>query len=250
MHWTARPARRAASVPPPFPPALYTRGMSIRRFLLSALAISALPILAACSSQAGPDATVDDPLGIDGAQIRLTSTAVAPALATAAEPQFTGALTTRTIEGPIDVPDAIASATIDVGFSQIDLEPPEDAGYEHPARIHVQEVGLTITLDDGPNGSFETVGIQASITEQNWRFDRAGDCPADASCSYEPAGSATFPVTLQGDALDRWRTILTGGLPNDTVSGSAFLEFDESLDAVAAVVTISAPDAALTLGAD
>lgn len=214
------------------------------------MAVSALPILAACSSESGPDAIVSDPLGIDGAQVRLISSAIVPAVATAAAPQFIGALPPVTVEGPVLVPGAVTSATIDVGFSQIDLEPPEEPGYEHPARIHVQAVGLDVTLNDGVNGSFGSVDLEASINERNWRFDAVGDCPANASCSYEPAGRGTLAVTLEGDALASWREILTGGLPNDTVSGSAFLEFRESLDAVAAVVTVSAPDAELMLGGD
>jgi hypothetical protein len=221
--------------------------MSVRRSSLLILVLLTLPVLAACSSSTVPDATVDDPLGIDGADVELAPNDEA-ALVAAAEPRFTGSLSTRTIAGPVSIPDTATSATFDVGISQIVLEPPEDEGFEHPSNVRVQALGLSLTLNDGVNGSFETVGINASINQQTWRFQASGDCPSDTSCTYEPSGDASFEVTLAGDALDRWRTVLTGGLETDTISGSAFLEFTTSLDAVSATVTLSAPEAEITTG--
>lgn len=220
--------------------------MTHRRLLLLTAVLVALPILAACSSDALPDATVTDPLGIDGAVVVLMPPEEPAALVAAAAPQFTGSLAQRTIVGPVSIPDDATSATFDAGISQIVLEPPQDEGFEHPTTVRVQALGLSLTLNDGANGSFETVGIDASINQQSWRFDATGDCPSDASCTYEPTGDASFEVTLASDALDRWRTVLTDGLADDTISGSAFVEFTTSLDAVSATVTLSAPEAEIS----
>lgn len=219
--------------------------MTLRRLLLLTAYLVALPILAACSSDTVPEVSVDDPLGIDGADVVLTPEEPA-AFVAAAAPQFTGSLSTQTIAGPVTIPETATSATFDVGLSQIVLEPPQDEGFEHPSNVRVQALGLGLTLNDGVSGTFETVDIDASINQQNWRFQASGDCPPDTSCTYEPTRDASFAVTLAGDALDRWRAVLTGGLDPDTISGSAFLEFTTSLDAISATVTLSAPEAEIS----
>jgi hypothetical protein len=209
--------------------------------ILLAMVLLALPVLAACSSGAAePDATVDDPLGIDGDEVTLEASdpgaAEVAGLDPAVPPYFTGSASGSFPDQP--VPEGATRAEIEIGVSQVVLTPPVDAEQLPPTRITIDRLVFDdLVLNDGVTG----YGIAISLSNLDWRFDR-GECLTAQPCAYD-AVDEPVTITLENADLAGWQDVLDGGLPSNTYSASVFLEFEEELSAESATLTLSAPKA-------
>jgi hypothetical protein len=227
--------------------------MDLRRLsvlTMALLALLALPVLTACSSEpVDADVTVPDPLGIDGQEVTLA--AENPGAAEAAEldvstlPYFTGFFSATF--GNEDAPEEAVSASIRIGISEVVLTPEQGERPLFPSEITLAQLVFQddLRINDGPDPTFNQIGVPVDLDGLGWRFDQ-GDCAPGAPCSFSAVGDNGANVTLEGESLTDWLDLIGAGFEQNYAEASVFAEFEEELEAASVTLTLSAPEAEVT----
>lgn len=181
--------------------------MMHRRRLVPVLALSAL-FLAGCGLLNAAVPPVNDPVGLDGAEVDMTNTDAASVTAqqVGTSTEFGGRIDAsdeRTVADLGDLPQEPSSLETELLFAEVAVSSPAAVEGDFPESVDVTAIDVSLTIYNGDETAATSFTFDASASDLSVAFDRTGcSGTAPVSCTFEPNDASLVLVNLLIDGPD------------------------------------------------